>query len=105
MDLMNEHWIDLAILMPASQCHYGFVVIYKYNELADDTLHYCLRQALRTVGHKITRIENVCNADKIVRTAYYTTITAAEGKRMDNLWSGYMDMTVTEIDTIDLCME
>lgn len=92
----NELWIDLQSLIRCSGYRSGLKTVFcQYNENhkqpADDTYHYCLRKALRAVGHKITFIRHCYDHnDNCVQVEYQTTITEAEDDRASLLWNEYV---------------
>jgi len=95
MLLKKEEWLDLSLMASSSCYDDGKVTIYyQYSATYPRNEHTTtlLRQCLRAVGHKITKIENYIDGETMLITqeAFYTTITEEEGNIMTKLHNEYI---------------
>jgi hypothetical protein len=90
MDKKKEQWIDLMTLCKCSTHRNNFMVFH-YELPETTTMHYTLRVALRSVGHKITNIEtNIDSNCRVLEESYTTTITEQESNYADELYRKYL---------------
>ena len=102
MDKKKEQWIDLMTLFKCASYPNNFMVFhYQYNkenpESITNTIHYTLRIALRSVGHKITNIETTFDSNySLLQESYTTTITEEESNYACKLLSKYHEEVGSE---------
>ena len=96
MNQNKEEWIDLHTLIQCSTNENGKMVIhYQFDvqkEYAYDTNWYCLRVALRKVGHKIEKYVDYYEDFNLIKRSFYTSITEEEHEYSSKLYNEMVSM-------------
>jgi hypothetical protein len=102
----QEEWIDLVSLVESTTYQQGKIVFYfeyKEDETADRTLRYKLRVAIRSVGHKITKLVSYFYPNgNLHMLEIRTTITDKEfddAIKMYNKWNREVEQLEYEVES------
>lgn len=98
-EISDDAWIDLCVLAENGSGYYKdsafFFFQYDEDEEHDPALIYNLRVALRSVGHKITRIHYTLVDGKAFQVDIYTTVPRDEWTNARKLYGEWCIATKT----------